>query len=302
MSLVIANEVDDWSGSLSKANKLLAEKQYLPAFNEYKIYADKDNGLAQFSLALLLKNGWGKPANIKEACYWYNKAANNGIPMAQQELGDCYLQGIIGDKKQALVWYEAAYKSGIASAACQAGELYLAGEYVPLNKEKGLALCVQAANSGAVSAMTSLGKWYFNGQYVEKNISLAFQVFQDAANKHSAEAAYYVAQYYDRGIQREISIKDALYWYEKSASRGFKKAYLPTSALYLKTFEEDNTDKKGKLLAKTYLWAKTSIELITEPQDKQLATLILNKVNTEMPPQWQADLNAKVKEHVDLFK
>jgi TPR repeat protein len=66
------------------------------------------------SLAAMYESGTGVPQNYALARGWYNKAATQGDPVAQQKLAAMYEQGVGGkqDLAQAEYWYQKAADQG----------------------------------------------------------------------------------------------------------------------------------------------------------------------------------------------
>ena len=60
----------DQANKFENAVKLVAEKKYLEAVEEFKNLADLGLPEAQFNLAILNLNGLGAPKNFKNALYW----------------------------------------------------------------------------------------------------------------------------------------------------------------------------------------------------------------------------------------
>src|SRR5690606_17626062 len=131
-----------------QGQQTLAAKDYEAAYQEYARHADT-NPLAQFTLCLFEREGWGRPANAVASCGWFEKAAQKGIPAAQQFFGDCLAQGIGHpvDGQAAVQWYRKATASVISYALCSAGTLYIAGDILPKDIQQGLALCTAAAQA-----------------------------------------------------------------------------------------------------------------------------------------------------------
>ena len=63
-------------------------------------------------------NGRGVKKNYNKAFMWYEKAAKQGVAMAQFNLGDVYYKGrgVKQNYKKAFEWYEKAAKQGHVDA------------------------------------------------------------------------------------------------------------------------------------------------------------------------------------------
>lgn len=76
--------------------------------------ASAGNGHAQFFYAKRLQKGDGLPTDAKNAAYWYEQAAKQGIAPAQLNLGIMYLrgEGVNPDMQKARTWLENAAHLG----------------------------------------------------------------------------------------------------------------------------------------------------------------------------------------------
>jgi len=121
----------DLAAELKNAQAALASGNYQAAYRAYQVHS-ATNPLAQFSLGLFHQYGWGRAVDAAEACRWHEKAAQGGIPAAQQLLAECLRHGVhrSADPAGAAQWYEQAARSGIVIAPCSLAELYMAGEGV----------------------------------------------------------------------------------------------------------------------------------------------------------------------------
>jgi len=103
--------------SVCLPQKILAiSYEGITSFQLFQPKANQGDADAQFNLALLYKLGAGIPKDIKQAVYWYTKAAEQGHVNAQYSLGSLYLDGdgqeVPKDFKQAVYWYTKAAEQG----------------------------------------------------------------------------------------------------------------------------------------------------------------------------------------------
>ncbi len=80
---------------------------------------------AQCMLALLYQMGLYIPQDGSKAVFWYQEAASQGHPLALNNLGTIYLQGIPGiatDRERALSYYTEAHASGFDAMHLETGE------------------------------------------------------------------------------------------------------------------------------------------------------------------------------------
>ena len=93
--------------------------------NALKDKATQGQVEAQFELGDAYYYGKGTGKNLKQALYWYEKAAEQGDVMAQRAVGAMYElgQGTGKDGVKAAYWYEKAAAQGLARAQTNLGIL-----------------------------------------------------------------------------------------------------------------------------------------------------------------------------------
>lgn len=136
--------------------------------------AIQDDEQAQYKLAIYYEN----KKNFSEALIWYEKSASKEYSLAQNELGNIYLQGNLGlnkDFDKAFVYYEKASNNGYYDAINNLGYMYDLGLGIKQNRVKAIELYELAALKGSIRAMYNLGISYKEGQGVEKNIILSYK-------------------------------------------------------------------------------------------------------------------------------
>ena len=289
--------------ALKPAQQALAAGDYKKAHALYARHAAK-NPLAQFTLGLFHKNGWGRPVNLVAACGWFEKAAHKNIPAAQQFLGDCLAQGVDRpvDGEAAVGWYRKAAANGIVYALCSAGGLYIEGKTLPKDTRRGLELCAQAAQAESPPAMLRLADYYREGTDVPQDLAAARYWYRQAAERRTSEAQYRLGVMLAEGQGGEPDVNAALLWLESAASAGYVAAYLPAAILYANAEVDPKTGAlKPEHLAKIYLW--NSAAKARTADSAQLAEIerIEKLVLSVMPETWRPDLDKRVAEHLAKY-
>ena len=88
-------------------------------------------------------------------------------------------------------------------------------------------------------------------------------------------------------------------WFERSASKGYLPAYLPTARLYYAAARDPKTGLlPAEFLAKAYLWVSAVIRRSGDAAELAEAKRFVADVRREMPQGWAADLDKKVDEHI----
>ena len=111
------------------------------------------------------------PQNYAEAAKCYRKAAEQGHPMAQSQLGLMYAvgQGVPQDFAKAASWCRVAAEAGVAEAQCQLGDMLIKGQVVSQDDGEAAKWCRKAAEQGNAMAQMLLGAMYHNGQGVPRD-------------------------------------------------------------------------------------------------------------------------------------
>lgn len=118
----------------------------------------KGGAECMYNLGLIYNNGDDVPQDIKKAVYWYQKAANLGLPIAAQGLGKRYLlgEGVEQNSVEAVKWFRIAAEADVQECALSQfiiGMCYLDGTgNVPIDKKEALMWLKKAATKGFTDA------------------------------------------------------------------------------------------------------------------------------------------------------
>jgi TPR repeat protein len=125
-----------------------------------------------------------------QACAWYWKAARQGHPNAQNDVGNCYENGIgvAKDPAQAVWWYSQAAQQGNLPAESNLGAAYTNGDGVARDYAAAFTWLQKAAKQGFPDAENNLGNLYYNGEGVERSYEWAAYWWQKATDQGSTDA------------------------------------------------------------------------------------------------------------------
>ncbi len=175
----------------------------------------------------------------KEAGHWYRKAAYQGHPLAQVEVGFMYKYGRAGflrDPYEAEGWFGRAMWQDSYVALADFGFVYEYGESGVVRNDweaerwfrEAVISCRKAAARGDLAAQTILGGLYGTGTGAKRDRNLALRLWQDAAARGYAPAQYRLARAY---WQRE-DYEAALPWMMRAAQQGLPEAAYYLSVMY----------------------------------------------------------------------
>lgn len=302
MVSISAHARDDVS-ELAQAQQTLADGKYDDAYPQYlRIAKEKDNPLAQFTVAMFHQLGWGEIQEDRSiACRWHEKAAAGSIPVSSHFLAECFEQGIgrPTDLAQAAHWYKKAAELGHHMSLCSLADLYMSGTGVDKAPKKALDLCLQAVEKGAIPAEVKVGRYLIEGDESIRDPEAAYTWFLRAADK-SVEAQYYLGMMYRDGIGQSKGLEKALTWFELAASQGYVPAYFPTAELYFNVAPDYAAQRPtADVLAKTYMWLSATVKRSKEQNQIEKSRLMLEQVHSIMPNTWVPDLDERVTAHLN---
>jgi TPR repeat protein len=241
---------------------LLPKASFAARIDELSSMAKQGQVEAQFTLAEAYYFGKGTGKNLKQALFWYEKAALQGHPKAQRALGAMYElgQGTANEPKKAAFWYQKSAEQGLARAQTNLGILYETGVGVEKNFEtarlwyekaaaqdnargqtnlgrmyelgtgvevdytKAFYWYLKAAEQNYLRALTNLGALYENGQGIEQNYAVAIALYTKAAEQSYARAQFYLGRMFEHGLGVEKDVALASKWYSQAAVHGHVEA------------------------------------------------------------------------------
>lgn len=146
----------------------------------------------------------GVKEDYELSAYWYQKAAEQGLDLAQYKLGLCYYlgEGVAQDYNLAVSWWQKAAEQGHAQAKSELAKWWQ-----------------KAAEQGDVQAQYELANCYFLGNGVDLDYKTAAYWNQQSAVQGYAMAQYNLGMCYYRGQGVPQSIKHAYMWTSLALAR-----------------------------------------------------------------------------------
>ena len=206
---VVSNAISRWMPSLvvprlvSLANPTTATE--LPVISDadgdqivqfrLEKAAEQGHPLAQYELGNMYYDGDGIRQDFTGAFKWYEKAAEQGYSQAQYELGGMYFngQGVRQDLKEAFKWYEKSANQGLKEAQFQLGIMFHKGQGVRQDLKEAFKWNEKSANQGLKEAQYSAGFMYYSGDGVRQDFTGAFKWYEKAAEQGYSQAQYELA-------------------------------------------------------------------------------------------------------------
>lgn len=199
-----------------------------------KYYAEKGYPFAQWSLGNDFHDGVGVAEDIKDAVFWYQKAAEQGYDKAQFDLGFIYYSGQLGevDYQQAVYWFRKAAEQENADGQCALGNCYYNGDGVDIDIDQAVFWYNKAIEQDHDYAMFYLAKYYYH--FVD-DTDQAIYWYKRAAELGNDHAMCELANIYYMELDDDAK---AIYWYEKAAELGNIEARCELGSIYY--YKSDN--------------------------------------------------------------
>lgn len=181
---------------------------------------------AQFELGQKYRLGQGVKQSESIAADWYRKAAEQGYDRGQNALGVIHKGGLGVEQNysEAIAWYHKAIAQGNTAAMWNLGEMYREGLGIEQSDSEAIAWYRKAAEHGDISAQCALGEVYIKGLLVEQSDREAAKWYRKAAEQGEAVAQNNLGWIYQNSRDVELHNSEAIDWYRKAAEQGYALA------------------------------------------------------------------------------
>ena len=205
------------------------EKDYTKAVKYFQKAADQGLANAQDQLALCYYYEKGIGQDYGKAAQWWQKAADQGQTNAQYNLGFCYKngQGVPKNPSKAAEWFQKAADQGYQKAQYSLGLCYKNGQGVPMDPAKAVEYFQKAADQGLASAQDDLALCYYYERGIAQDYEKAAQWWQKAADQGHRNAQCNLGLCYKNGKGVKQDYEKAAEWYEKAVQQGHEAAKGP---------------------------------------------------------------------------
>ncbi|EXX53796.1 Tpk1p [Rhizophagus irregularis DAOM 197198w] len=208
------------------------------------------NGCAQNYLGELYELGRDVNKDLKQAAYWYCKAAENGCMIADYNLGKCYENGngVKKDEIKAFEYYKKSADQDYLVAQFKLGNCYLNKIGTEVDKTKAFESYKKASDQGYLCAQYKLGNCYLNGIGTEVDKAKAFELYKRAIDKGHKVSQDNLELLYENSEGSEINSEKDVYQHIKATENRNEIAQDDLCACYesengvdeIETLEEAN--------------------------------------------------------------
>ncbi|WP_020593645.1 tetratricopeptide repeat protein [Kiloniella laminariae] len=160
--------------------------------------------------------------------YWL-PLAEAGDARAQYSLGKLFeseSEGVTPHYQEAIHWYQKAADQNVVAALNNLGRLYAQGKGFAPNQEKAVEYWQRAAQADHAMAQYNLGLAYLRGEGVPRNLTQAVFWFHQSANGNESGAQFALGEVYRLGISVPPDRQQAEKWYRLAYEAGDTRAEL----------------------------------------------------------------------------
>jgi len=178
LALTVATSIQVFSfdGDLELGIFQLNRGEFSAAIKEFEPLLEEKYAPAQYQMAMIYLNGWGKKKDPQKAFELLTLAAAQLNSDALFSLSLMYTEGefVKKDLKTAFELMQKAANKELASAQFNLAIMYSEGYGVPKNFEKAILWYEKAARQNYVLAQFNLALMYFEGKGVKKSIKMSY--------------------------------------------------------------------------------------------------------------------------------
>ncbi len=212
--------------SREKISKLRKQLDQANESQKEEVRIQYVESVGQLSISEMLSKGYDleQKGQFKDALFWYRKAAEQGDPHAQHNVGVMYDfgRGVRQSDAAAAEWYRKAAEQGIDRAQFNLGNLFREGKGVSQSDTTAVEWYRKAAEQGNTSAQYNLATMYRLGRGVTQSNTTAVEWYRKAAAQDHAEAQFSLGIMYQVGQGVTQSDTAAAEWYRKACDLGYK--------------------------------------------------------------------------------
>jgi TPR repeat protein len=184
--------------------------------------------------ATCIKQGLGADRDDVEAVHWFKRAAEQGDPSAQHNLGTMYQSGsgVEQNDDEAVAWFRRAAEQGHVAALNSLGAMFQEGRGVERSVPQALQCYREAAEFGNAAAQNNLGCLFRDGIGAEQDNVQAAEWFRKAAEQGDSNALYNLGMLHLEGLGVERDPGLAVRWLRKSADQDHSPAQFNLGLCY----------------------------------------------------------------------
>jgi len=195
-------------------DEVVAASWFLKVSSQVVTIADAGDATAQFIAGELYLYGLGVQQNRSVAYNYYNNAAEQGNPDAQNALG------VMANGLPGMTWFDKAAEQGHPGAQFNLGELYSSHSALPNSEAQALSWYQKAATQGHVVAQRRIARFYGYGILgLPQDYKMAVTWYLKAAEQGDKESQEELGKIYEDGRDGvPKNHKTSIFWYCKAGA------------------------------------------------------------------------------------
>lgn len=197
------------------------------AVRYFTLAADQGLAIAQSNLGTMYAKGTGTPKNDREAVRWFGLAAAQNSPEGQNNWGFmlAHGRGTAQDDREAVRLYRLADQQELAAASYNLGAMIRQSRGTQSDDRRAMFEAYQrAAEGGVVQAQYALGFAYRHGEGIEEDYGEAYRWFTAAARSGNEDALAAVGNAHANGEGVPRNLVEAYRWLNRArVSRGERR-------------------------------------------------------------------------------
>lgn len=212
-----------------EANTLIRDGKIIDGFSTLIELVDDGNPIAMFYMAMHYYSHIGIVHNSGMVAEYMTAAAENGLGIAQYQLGEMYESGcyVNFDRELSNQWYIRAKttlgeesKAGNPISMLLLGNIFGEGKATKTDPLRSYICCCKATKACNVDGHINVAICYIRGVGVEKDECKGLQMLSKIAKVGNARAQRNLGVCYNYGYGVVKDESKAVEWYEKSAEQG----------------------------------------------------------------------------------
>jgi TPR repeat protein len=198
----------------------------VPDVQQLQVKAQKGFIAQQIELAEAYFTGEGVAQDVKQAAYWFQKAAEAGNPEAQNLVGYLYEAGVgvPADPARALHWYQLAAASGSSDATLNIGVLYVLGLGVKKDVPTAAEYFHKAVDRGNGTGASYLGTLNYAGIGMRQDMAAAERWYTLGQKMNDPISTYNLGSLYSTAPDHPHDAAKAAGYLRQSAETGYVPA------------------------------------------------------------------------------
>jgi TPR repeat protein len=206
------------------------------AFNSMLAAVLMGDAFGAFKVSKYSETGFGTDKDPETAAFFRAVAQQRGFREQAPNGAALPVAAVTQDNVQDLLDYIKTAKKnddGVPFVQELLGQIFIAGNGIPRDVPRGMALLEQAANAGLPTARRAVGFYYMNGNIVPRDNAKALKYFQMGAEQQDAGCLQGVGLYYQYGggVSPVDPVK-ARQYYDQAIKRQWAKAAFQLGLLY----------------------------------------------------------------------